>query len=990
MKMEWMSKIVLVVAACLVVHLASAQNCNCKYTVGLTETNVDGKALGINPGDVVCIQAGKRSVLRFSNFTGSATQPIIIKNCGGVVDVTNADKGYAMWFSASRYFRITGTGDAANNYGIRCAATKSGSNSFVVTDLSSDVEVDHVEVYGSGFAGMMIKTDPRCDLSANRGVFTMYNVSVHENYVHDVKGEGFYIGNSFYNGWTGNTSCSGTTLYPHDIIGCKVYKNIVRNSGAEAIQVGAASSGCEIHDNNVELFGQDPFASYQNNGIQIGLGTGGLMYNNVVKNGPGNGIIVQGKADNIIYNNVIIGAGSIGIYCDDATTSGTLGSGFSFINNTIITPGSDGLKIAAERVSMNHFINNIIIKPGSGVYVNKTMTSVKMDEANNYYSANIDDVKFANAAAGDYHLLSTSPALNKGASVSTYGVTFDFDNKARPSGGVYDIGAFEMQTVSNTTPTVSAGTDQTVTLPTSAITVSGSAADTDGSITSYTWTKQSGPAATLTGTTTATLSASSLVDGTYTFRLTVQDNAGATASDDVTIVVNSAPAVNAGADQVITLPVSSVSLTGTASDADGTIASYTWTQQSGPSATLSGTTAASLSASSLVAGTYTFRLTVSDNAGASTSDDVIVTVNNAPVVNAGADKTITLPTSSVSLAGTASDADGTIRAYAWTLQSGPSATLSGNTTSTLSATALVAGTYTFRLTVTDNLGATASDDVVVTVNNAVAVATPIFRINAGGVAISATPINWISDTQAAKAQYLDAACANYTAGGSTWSGTNTTGAPNNLFGPNRYSPAYGGTTMQWNFPVQSGTYQVNLYFAETPYAGGVKAAGARVFHVDAESTRMLSNVDIYAEAGMNALKKQFTITVTDGTLDLDFIRSVGNPQVNGIEIIALTAQTTTTARVESAEVQTAAVETSSSIEASPNPFSDVLNLTLGAQRENVSIVLQDMSGYAVLQELQQDVSAVTIDFKTKSIPTGVYIITVNADGNVLKQRLIRK
>jgi hypothetical protein len=230
-------KIVLVVAAYLLVNFSWAQSCNCKYTVGLTETNVDGKALGINPGDVVCIQAGNRSVLRFSNFQGSATQPIIIKNCGGLVNVENSDKSYGMWFSASRYFKVTGTGDASLTYGIRVKITKDGSNAVVVSDLSSDVEVDHVEIAGSGFSGIMAKTDPRCDLTANRGVFTMYNVSIHENYVHDVKGEGMYIGNSFYNGWTGNTSCSGTTLYPHDIIGCKVYKNIIKRTGAEAIQV---------------------------------------------------------------------------------------------------------------------------------------------------------------------------------------------------------------------------------------------------------------------------------------------------------------------------------------------------------------------------------------------------------------------------------------------------------------------------------------------------------------------------------------------------------------------------------------------------------------------------------------------------------------------------------------------------------------------------------------------------------------------------------
>jgi hypothetical protein len=274
-------------------------------------------------------------------------------------------------------------------------------------------------------------------------------------------------------------------------------------------------------------------------------------------------------------------------------------------------------------------------------------------------------------------------------------------------------------------------------------------------------------------------------------------------------------------------------------------------------------------------------------------------------------------------------------------------------------------------------------------------------VNTGGSTISASPISWTTDTQAGKSKYLDNKSANYTSGGSSWTGSNTTGAPNNLFGPNRYSPNYGGTVMQWNFPVQSGTYQVNLYFAESPYTGGVKKAGARVFHVNAEGARKLSNIDIYAQAGMNALKKQFEVTVTDGTLDLDFIRQAGNPQVNGIEIISLTTQaSTTTARVGEEESTLAATAEDSvsadgrnraaAVQVSPNPFTNKLNLTLDAISENVSVELQDMSGYTVLQELQQDVSQITLDFSTRQIPNGIYIITVNADGRVSKQRLIKK
>jgi hypothetical protein len=102
---------------------------------------------------------------------------------------------------------------------------------------------------------------------------------------------------------------------------------------------------------------------------------------------------------------------------------------------------------------------------------------------------------------------------------------------------------------------------------------------------------------------------------------------------------NSAPTANAGADQANVEPWTTVTLTGTDSDSDGTISTRTWTQLTGTSVTLSGSGASrTFEAPGLLAGaTLTFRYSVTDNGGATTTDDVSVVVLpvNESIVSGG-------------------------------------------------------------------------------------------------------------------------------------------------------------------------------------------------------------------------------------------------------------------------------------------------------------------------------------------------------------------
>jgi len=207
-------------------------------------------------------------------------------------------------------------------------------------------------------------------------------------------------------------------------------------------------------------------------------------------------------------------------------------------------------------------------------------------------------------------------------------------------------------------------------------------------------------------------------------------------------VVNTAPTVNAGPDQTITLPAAAT-LVGSASD-DGLpnppgALTTAWAMVSGPgSVVFANASAPSTTATFSVEGTYVLRLSASDSV-LSTTDDITVIVqpvapiNQAPVVNAGPDQTITLPATAL-LVGSASD-DGLPNPPAaitttWSVVSGPGTVTFANAGAlSTTATFSVSGSYLLRLRASDSVLAT-TDDITVIVQPAVPVNQPPV-VNAG-------------------------------------------------------------------------------------------------------------------------------------------------------------------------------------------------------------------------------------------------------------------
>ena len=172
---------------------------------------------------------------------------------------------------------------------------------------------------------------------------------------------------------------------------------------------------------------------------------------------------------------------------------------------------------------------------------------------------------------------------------------------------------------------------------------------------------------------------------------------------------NQPPAVNAGANQTITLPTNSVILNGSVFDdglPTGSTLAILWSQVSGPAAAaFSQPNQAITSVTFSTAGTYVLQLSANDSQ-LSTNAIVTVTVNTPdqpPVVTASVASGASLfPHQSIQINGQASDPDGSAVTLLWSLYSGPSfATFSSTNTAVTFVSFSQPGSYVLALSASD-------------------------------------------------------------------------------------------------------------------------------------------------------------------------------------------------------------------------------------------------------------------------------------------------
>lgn len=178
--------------------------------------------------------------------------------------------------------------------------------------------------------------------------------------------------------------------------------------------------------------------------------------------------------------------------------------------------------------------------------------------------------------------------------------------------------------------------------------------------------------------------------------------------------------------------------------------------------------------------------------------------------------------------------------------------------------------------------------------------TVLYRVNAGGSQVAAADggIAWSADTKIANSPFLSNSGSNNTASFSAVEpGANvSTTVPGAIFDTERWDKP-NGSSMQWAFDVpENGLYEARLYMGNG--FSGANDPGKRVFDVAVEGNvpPEFNNIDLASLFGHQIGGViSSTVTVDDGTLDLEFLHGLQNPMVNGIEIIQLnTVETPTT------------------------------------------------------------------------------------------------
>jgi hypothetical protein len=411
------------------------------------------------PGDTVTIPGGTRGPLKIAGCKGTASNPIVVRNdpdaSGPAVIRRSSGSSGGFVFSCNhcQYTEIDGSykwkgAPGGRTYGIQVTMSGGrGPSAFVkIGGLSKKITIRNVEVDGRWpqLADNGIGIDVN-DHSYKRSKYPglwREGILIEDNYVHDVEGEGMYIGANYgsgdiplrdveirYNrvedtGWDGINTKSmwqGDNSIHHNVV-LGAGKNGARSKSSQFSGIKNISGKVDIYNNWVEETGQ--------HGIQVWTQEGPKASEN------------RGPFPVRIWNNVIVDAGKLWrsfmakAYGIGVGAQSGVEKPVPYVYNNTIVRARHGSVNVGSNVGGGLVRDNIAAGSGG----NPAISVARIIDLLNNVVGPVSTMGFVDPDRGNYRLRLNSPALDKGS--NGFPPT-DFDDVKRPKGGAPDQGAFE-------------------------------------------------------------------------------------------------------------------------------------------------------------------------------------------------------------------------------------------------------------------------------------------------------------------------------------------------------------------------------------------------------------------------------------------------------------------------------------------------------------------------------------------------------------------
>jgi hypothetical protein len=361
----------------------------------------------VNPGDTVVVRAGNY-IGMYLDRDGTATGRITFKADPGVtINQRNATTPDGINLEGADYITI----DGFNVVGMPRTGIRA------VTDHDVILRNNHLDQNGSW------------------GILTGFSDDILiENNVasRSVAQHGIYVSNSGDRPIIRNNTIWGN----HD---AGIHMNGDASMGGDGIISGALVEGNVIYDN-----GLGGGSGINCDGVQ-----NSTIRNNLIYNEHASGISLYridgggGSTGNVVVNNTVIVAsdGRWDLNISGGSTGNTVRNNIFYDNHSFrgsLTISGDSL--AAFTSDYNVVMNRFSKDDGNTV---QTLTQWQTSTGQDIHSLFATPSQlFVNAAMNDYHLSSTSLAVDKGT--SQFAPAIDFEGTARPSGAGFDIGADEL------------------------------------------------------------------------------------------------------------------------------------------------------------------------------------------------------------------------------------------------------------------------------------------------------------------------------------------------------------------------------------------------------------------------------------------------------------------------------------------------------------------------------------------------------------------